>query len=240
MLKQSNNDVLRGVFDIAVLIVVAHPDDEVLGAGGMIFRLAKTQPVYTCILCGEAGARSGRPDPKRFNKNIMDCNAALGVSEVFLGGFPNIRMNTVAHLELVQFIEQAIVKTGADRIFTHHPNDLNNDHLHTSLAAQAAARLFQRREGIPALKELSFMEIPSSTEWSINPTVTSFRANSYFAIGEDGLNKKIELVGSYDGIMRDYPHPRSREYIRALATIRGAEAGIAFAEAFETVFLRKN
>jgi LmbE family N-acetylglucosaminyl deacetylase len=221
---------------MSILIVVAHPDDEVLGCGGTAAAFAsRGKAVFSCILSGDADARNDRPDLSEFHSNISEAQKILGYQEPILGGFPNIRFNAVPHLELVQFIESSIIQTQADIIFTHHPNDINDDHKQTSAACQAAARLFQRRAGIVALRGLYFMEILSATDWTF-PSSDAFRADTFYEIGEDLLDKKIEALRSYEGVMRDFPHPRSEEILRGLAAYRGGQAGMHYAEAFQTAF----
>lgn len=224
---------------MSYLIVVAHPDDEALGAGATIYKLVKRgEEVNVCILSAQAQARAYRPDDADLNSDILHSMNVLGVNRIYNGSFPNIKLNSVPHLELVQFIENVITETNAQVVFTHHPSDLNNDHLHTSLACQEAVRLFQRRPNVPPMKELLFMEIPSSTEWSLNSTVKKFEPNTFIEIGEEGLKKKIEALSAYRGVMRDYPHPRSVEALTGLATYRGGQSGLNYAEAFESVFRR--
>lgn len=224
---------------MSYLIVVAHPDDEVLGAGGTIYSLTKRgEEVNVCILCSEVEVRNFRPTSEELNSDIHEANKLIGVKEIYLGGFPNIALNTVRQLDLVQYIEKIMMETKAHTLITHHPGDLNNDHHHVSIACQAASRLFQRRNDVVQLKELLFMEIPSSTEWALNSSLNSFTPNLYFEIGEDGIDKKIESLWKYRGVMRDYPHPRSNENIKSLATYRGSQAGLIYAEAFESVFKR--
>lgn len=224
---------------MSYLIVVAHPDDEVLGVGATIYKIAQSgNKVNVCILCSNAEARNLRPSVMELQRDIQESAGLLGVHKVICGSFPNIQFNTIPHLELVQFIEKAIVQTGADVIFTHHPSDLNNDHVQTSLACQAAVRIFQRRKDINPLKDFLFMEIPSATEWALNSSVNAFRPNTFIEIGEQYLIKKIEALSIYKGVMRDYPHPRSQEALRGLAAFRGAQCGLEYAEAFESVFRR--
>lgn len=224
---------------MSYLVVVAHPDDEVLGAGGFIRKLANlNQQVNVCILSGGVEARTRRPSTDLLNQNIHQAAELLGVSNITLGAFPNIAFNTVAHLELVQFIEQAIIKSKAHTIFTHHPADLNNDHYHTSIACQAAARLYQRREDVTPLRELLFMEVSSSTEWGLNVAENSFRPNVFVELGEELLDVKIRALACYQGVMRDYPHPRSELSLKSLAAYRGSQAGVFYAEAFESAFRR--
>jgi len=221
---------------MSILIVVSHPDDEVLGCGGTVAQLVKQGiPARACILVGNAGARQHRPELDQFKDDINHAQEILGLDEPILGDFPNVQLNIVPHLELVQFVEGAIEETQANVIFTHHPSDLNNDHHHTSIACQAAARLFQRRSGIPPLKALYFMEIVSSTDWSFPQGKDAFMANTFFPI-PDTIEQKIESLQAYSGVMRDFPHPRSVEIIKGLAAYRGGQAGVPYAEAFQSVF----
>lgn len=224
---------------MSVLVVVAHPDDEVLGAGGTMYTFAqKGQEVYVCILSAKAAARTKRPSDQDLEDDLKNSMKALGVSHIIEGDFPNIKLNTVPHLELVQFIENAIMETKADMIITHHPADLNNDHVQTSIACQAAVRLFQRRTDVLPLKELLFMEVPSATEWGLNTGLNQFRANTFVELGKETVEKKIEALSMYRGVMRDYPHPRSPEAIMGLAAYRGSQSGCNYAEAFESVIRR--
>ena len=217
------------------LIVVAHPDDEVLGAGASIHKLVlQGNDVAVCTMANHAAARANISETLADDqKKAMDI---LGVKTVFSADFPNIKMNTVPHLELVQFIEKCIEEFKADAIITHHPCDTNIDHQETSRAAQAACRLFQRRPGVPKLKLFLYMEVLSSTEWSLDSSSTRFIPNYFVEIRKNGVEKKIEALSAYKGVMRDYPHPRSFEAITGLAAYRGSQAGCNYAEAFDCVF----
>jgi N-acetylglucosamine malate deacetylase 1 len=224
---------------MSYLVVVAHPDDEVLGAGATMYKLAQEgHSVNVCILSGEVNARNFRPSTDELKEDVYNSMKILGVDRVITGNFPNIEFNNAGHLKLVQFIETAIIETNADVVFTHHPADLNNDHLHTSMACQAAVRLFQRRSDVAPLKELLFMEVPSSTEWGLNKAMNQFSPNTFIEVGELSVDKKIEALSQYRGVMRDYPHPRSNEAIKGLAAYRGGQSGMVYAEAFESVFRR--
>lgn len=221
------------------LIVAAHPDDEVLGAGATMYTMAKSgNTVGVCILSGGVMARDRRPSDDALRNDITNSTDTLGISHVIMGDFPNIEFNTVPHLKLVQFIEKAILETKADIVITHHPADTNNDHLHASIACQAAIRLFQRREDVKPVKELWLMEIPSATDWSVNRAMNVFLPNTFIEVGEDGVDMKLNALGRYRGVMRDYPHPRSAEAIKGLAAYRGGQAGQKYAEAFECAFRR--
>lgn len=217
------------------LFVVAHPDDESDAAGGTIHKLIKEgHKVAVVIMVSQAAARTKLSDT--LSSDEEEAMKILGVHKVYHADFPNIKMNTVPHLEMVQFIESCIDDFHAEAIVTHHPTDTNIDHRETSYAAQAACRFFQRREVSYRLKLLMYMETPSATEWSLDSSSLRFTPNRFIEIGRDGLDVKIRALQAYKGVMRPYPHPRSVEAYEGLAAYRGCQAGLKYAESFEVVF----
>ena len=216
------------------LTVTAHPDDEALGFGGSAHVLSSAgHSIHNCILSGDVEARRHRPEADMLQSNIENAQKCMGAETAIVGDFPNIKFNTIPHLDLVKFIEAAIEETKPDYIFTHHPYDLNNDHYHTSKACQAAARLSQRKDCKP-IKGLYFMEIPSSTDWAFPMGGQAFRPDTFIEIGENGLDQKIKAISHYEGVMREYPHSRSYESIKALAILRGSSVGKHYCEGFQT------
>lgn len=219
-----------------ILSVTAHPDDEALGFGATAAKLASQgNTIYNCILSGNVDARQFRPEVEELHQHTLNAQKIMGAQAPVLGSFPNIKFNTIPHLELVQFIEKAIMDVQPDFIFTHHPYDLNNDHYHVSKACQAASRLSQRKDVKP-VKGLYFMEIPSSTDWAFPVDANGFRPNTFFEIGEEFLKVKIKAVDAYKGVMRPYPHPRSPEGLTGLAAYRGGQSGLNYAEAFQAIY----
>ena len=216
------------------LTVTAHPDDEILGFGGSTSVLTnKGHVVINLILSGNVEARRYKPNQESLIQHIATAQKIVGAQSPILGSFPNIKFNSVPHIEIVQFIEKFIEEIQPDVVVTHHPYDLNNDHCHTSKACQAAVRLFQRKP-IKPLSALYFMEVPSSTDWSFPVDGQQFRPDTFIEIGEEGLSRKLEALYAYEGVMRKYPHSRSDEAIRALAVLRGSQVGRNLCEGFQT------
>ena len=232
--NEKNNTLIYQKDHMIYLSVTAHPDDEILGFGASTFMLtSKGHQVYNLILSGDVEARRNRPDSEALKAHAQRAQQIVGAEVPIFGLFPNIKFNTIPHLELVQFIEKYMEELQPDVVVTHHPYDLNNDHYHTSKACQAAVRLFQRKPLRP-IKALYYMEVPSSTDWAFNINGQQFRPDTFIEIGELGLAKKIQAMNAYEGVMRPYPHPRSNDAIRALAVLRGSQAGRNFCEGFQT------
>ena len=220
------------------LFVVAHPDDEVLGAGGLIYNLVQRHnDVYLCIMCADASARRTSSNQISIRQQTINCANSLGIPEnnISFGSFPNIEMNTIPHLELVRFIEGTILDFCPDVVVTHYKNDLNNDHKITSECCDEAIRLFQRKDSVKEIKKYMYMEVLSSTDWINND---SFSPNYFYEINKDGLDAKIKALSCYDNALREYPHSRSKETIEALATLRGSQAKLNYAEGFIIAFER--
>ena len=221
------------------LVVVSHPDDEALAMGGTGARLTRAgEIVQPVMLCGGVAARGQRPADEELAADIGDAMATLGFAEPILGDFPNIRMNTVAHIEIVSFIEEQIRTFRPKRIFTHHVSDANDDHRKTAEATLVAARLPHRQAGLEPVESIHLMETVSATDWTYPGTATPFLPNEFVDI-TDTLEQKLKACECYRNVMRPFPHSRSPEVIRGLAAVRGAQSGTGYAEAFQTVYSRR-
>lgn len=216
-----------------VLVVAAHPDDEVLGAGATIHRLCRTGSKVAAVL---TTSESPTREPE-LPTECMKSQAEIGISACELGGFGCMALDKADHYELVRFIESAIRKYEPDVLITHHPADIHPDHRTTAACALEAARLPQRQTcEAKRIKKVLFMEVPSSTDWSANAALESFRPDSYAEIWQEDLDAKVRALEAYDNVIRRHPHPRSKEALLALAVLRGSTFGVPMAEAFQTAF----
>lgn len=216
------------------LFIFAHPDDEV-DSGGTISQLSSSgHDVAVAIMVGKAAAR--RNLSETIGADERTSMGIIGVTKIYHADFPNIKINTVPHLDLVRYIESCISDWRAEAIVTHHTADVNIDHAVTGSAASAACRLFQRTTGKPRLKLFLYCESAGSTEWALDSSKNRFLPNYFIRIGRDGLETKLKAHNAYAGVPRPFPHPYSHTAYESLAAYRGAQAGLDYAEAFQCVF----
>lgn len=215
----------------SVLVVVAHPDDEVLGCGGTIaVHRAAGDRVEVLVLGDGVTSREERAGPDLLDERrrmATRANEILGVNELTLLGYPDNQMDTVPLLDIVKEIERAIERSRATVVYTHHAGDVNVDHTCTHDAAIAACR----PQPGSSVRRLLFFETPSSTEWR-PPGPREFVPNWFSDISRT-LDTKLAALQAYDKELRSFPHPRSLAAVEHLARWRGATAGVAAAEAFQ-------
>ncbi|RED18290.1 PIG-L deacetylase family protein [Pontivivens insulae] len=216
----------------SLLVVVAHGDDEVLGAGGvMAKRAAAGDRVSVVILADGVGSRNTSTFEAERARRRDAARAAceiLGAQPPLFHEFPDNRMDTVALLDIAQVIEQHIADMTPSWIITHHDSDVNIDHKRTHLACQAACR---PQSGHP-VRRLMYCEVASSTEWRTQGAETLFQPNWFEDISQF-MRQKQAALAAYAEEMREWPHPRSYQGVEALNTWRGAMVGVDRAEAFQ-------
>lgn len=210
------------------LVIVAHPDDEVLGCGATIATLAAAGvEVNVAFLADGVGAREQRPQSLVARRAAASkaCEI-LGVRQVYFGDAVDNQMDGVSLLTHVRVVEELLEKYTPDTVFTHHHGDVNVDHASCFKAVQTACRA----QPDHVVKSIFTVEVPSSTEW-ILVQEESFVPNTFVCV-EEHFDKKIAALEAYSIEMRPPPHPRSIEAVTALAIYRGASVGVPFAEAF--------
>lgn len=214
-----------------VLVVAAHPDDEVLGAGAAIARHARGGDKVTILILATGldsrGAVSSA-EHKALQAQAEQAAAALGVAAPQFAHFPDNRMDTVALLDVVKAIEHVAGQVNPGIVYTHFAGDLNVDH---EIAARAVATAFRPQPGSSMRRMLAF-DVPSATDW--NPQASAFNPN-YFVDAADTLELKLKAMACYKGELRDFPHARSIEAIRARTVAWGTHVGLRAAEPFEVL-----
>ncbi len=215
-----------------VLVIAAHPDDEVLGCGGtMAVHAARGDRVETVFIADGVTSRPAeRQTLDRRRAAATRAAEILGAEKPRLLDYPDNKLDRVALLEIAQAIEKVISEVSPTIVYTHHGGDLNIDHRVVHQAAVTALRPVPES----ALRGLFAFETPSSSEWATTAIGEAFRPDRFVDIAPK-LEKKFEALRAYDEEMRPFPHARSVDAVRALATWRGASAGLKAAEAFITL-----
>jgi LmbE family N-acetylglucosaminyl deacetylase len=218
------------------VVVAAHPDDEVLGCGGTIARMAdEGWQVHVLILAEGATSRDERRDRSSKSAELsalaacaQRAAAILGAASVELHDFPDNRMDGVELLDVVKLIESRLALHRPERVLTHHRGDVNIDHAVIHDAVLVACR----PQPGTCVRELLYFEVASSTEWRGAHSAAAFCPNLFVDIGST-LSRKLEALAAYASEMRPFPHARSIPALEHLARWRGATVGCAAAEAFE-------
>lgn len=221
-----------------ILVIAAHPDDEVYGMGGTIARLsAEGNEVHVLIVTDGCTAQyAGRPDLPEIvaqkHREALEANEILGVKKVHFGTFPDMKLDTVPHVDLNRLIEDAVNAVRPEAVYTHFYGDVNLDHQTVYRSALVAVRPVSGQ----CVKELYCYQTPSSTEWSPQLAQTAFLPNVMVDISDFETAKEQALL-AYQTEVRVYPHPRSPQYVRETDRARGLQWGLGSSEAF--MLLRK-
>ncbi|XFA72926.1 PIG-L family deacetylase [Thermosynechococcaceae cyanobacterium Okahandja] len=230
-------------FHRRVLVVAAHPDDEILGCGGTLaLHSARGDRVTIMIMAEGITSRNQVRDVTLCGAKLTDLQQTavqaaqiIGVSDVRFAGLPDNRMDSLDLLDIVKIIEQVIDDIQPEIIYTHHYGDLNIDHQITHQATMTAARPLPNS----SVKKLLFFEVPSATGWNTPTPQNAFIPQYYIDLSkkingsETALDYKLEALKIYESEMRPYPHNRSMKSVEYLAYWRGSSVGLLSAEAFQ-------
>lgn len=229
--------MLESLKNKKILVVVAHPDDEVLGLGATMHRLINS---YNCevrvVILGEGiTSRSDNRDPKEWEEelkthksNIENARRKISYSSVGVYDFPDNRFDTVALLDIIKIIEKEKNEFKPEVLFTHHGGDVNIDHQRTFEAVITACRPMAEEK----VKTIITFETMSGTEWRASSDPRHFIPNMFISISKENLEAKIKAMEAYEFEKRDYPHPRSPEALKIRAQMWGVNNGVSLAEAF--------
>ena len=227
-----------------ILVVVAHPDDEILGMGGTIKKLSKSKNEIKIVVMatGIAARRSinfknstkyniNKTENRIITKQIHTLKLharkavkLLGVTDIEFLNYPDNEMDKVSNLELTKSIEKIIHSFKPEVVYTHTPFDVNIDHIACYRAVLTATR---PKKNTIVKKVISF-EVPSSSEWNFTST---FTPNTFVDITHE-IKNKIKALQAYKTESEKYPHPRSTKALQAIGNRWGTVSGFSVAEAF--------
>jgi len=220
-----------------VLVVAAHPDDEILGPGGTIALHAERGDKVYEILLGE-GITSRREEDGvaptaeliSLKQDALKAASIIGVEKTHFFDFPDNKFDTVPRLRIIKAIEGLKNDIKPEIVYTHHRNDLSMDH---RITFDAVLTAFRPVAGETVKRILSFA-VPSSTEWYGAGGETAFTPNVFIDVSKT-FEKKIQAMRAYKGEIREYPHPRSPEALEAIAKVYGTTVGLKYVEPFVLV-----
>lgn len=240
MRTKKSRQMLKSLENKGILVVAAHPDDEVLGIGGTMHRLIKRHGCTVRVVILGEGITS-RSDARDLNKwktelethrlNIDAAQNCIGYESVGVYDFPDNRFDTVALLDIIKVVEKEKQGFDPEIVFTHHGGDLNIDHQKTFEAVITACRPMAHEH----IKHIITFETMSGTEWRASSDPYQFVPNWFVEISEENLAAKCKAMESYEFEKRAYPHPRSPEALRVRAQMWGVANGVMFAEAFQII-----
>lgn len=212
-----------------ILVVAAHPDDEILGVGGTVVKHIQNGDTVFALILGEgimSRASAKKKEMESLHENALQAGKIIGFKKVSFSNFPDNSFDTVSLLKIVQEVEKNMAEIKPDIMYTHHEYDLNIDHRLAFEAVLTACR--PCNENCPS--EIYTFETLSSTEWQSKGN-KQFKPNFYVNV-EGTVEQKIKALREYKTEMRAYPHSRSEEGVKILAQYRGLEANLKFVEAF--------
>jgi LmbE family N-acetylglucosaminyl deacetylase len=212
-----------------VLVVAPHPDDETLGCGGTLLRLARegAEIAWLIVTSMSEGGGFAKESIETRDREIAKVGELYGFSSVFRLNLPTRQLDTYPVAELIGRLAAVFKSFGPEQVFLPHRRDVHTDHRAVFDAASACTKWFRYN----SVRRVVAYETLSETEFTLEGQ-PGFHPN-YFVDITDFLDKKIEIMAVYESEMSQFPFPRSVEAIRALATLRGASSGFKAAEAFQ-------
>lgn len=214
-----------------VLVLAAHPDDEVLGMGATIaLHTSRGDDVRVVVVTdgsstqypGDAATRA------RKEQEALRAAAELGVEDYVHLDLPDMRLDTVAHVELNGVVEEHVRGHEPEIVYAVQP-DVNLDH---RMLFDAVAVATRPTPGHPVRRLLTYAPT-SSTEWT--PAAVNWFVPNWYVDVTETLERKVAAFAHYETERRDYPHPRSEQAIRAAASFHGSSCGCEYAEPFVLV-----
>ena len=217
-----------------ILVVAAHPDDEVLGMGGTIAKYASQGAEVAVLIVTDGSTSQYHDNPKlqeilkNKQEETRNCCKTLGVQHIFYGNLPDMKLDVMPHIEINKVIETVVDNFQPTMVFTHFYGDVNKDHRMVHEATLVACRPTANQ----CVKKLFLYTVPSSTEWNVQTTENVFLPNWYEDISGDYAEKKYKAMEFYKTELREYPHPRSTQYLRIADSAEGNRVGLLVAESF--------
>ena len=211
------------------LVVAPHPDDEVLGVGGTLFRRKDEGHSLGWLIVTSINAKDGWTEKQiaKRKQEVQEISHLYSFSETYELEIPTTQLDIIPMKELVGAISAVFASFQPNEVFIPHWGDVHSDHQKVFKAVASSSKWFRN----PSINRILAYETSSETGFGLNPN-ESFIPNVFIDISSY-LNNKIDAMQVYESELGQHPFPRSKESIQSLATIRGASCGFKFAEAFQ-------
>ena len=213
-----------------ILIIAAHPDDEILGVGGTLLKHKKNGDILAWLIITVVSEDQGYSSEKVHSRKmeILKVAELFAIDEVFELGYLTMKLSSSSLIKMVPEISRIFNKVQPEVIYTMNRSDAHSDHRVIFDAVSACTKAFR----YPYIKKVLMYECISETEFAPAIPERVFQPN-YFVDISNYLDKKNEIMQVYQSELGEHPFPRSNKNIEALATFRGATVGVKFAEAFQ-------
>lgn len=215
-----------------IMVVSAHPDDEILGCGGTLIKHRelgdKIDWLITTNICENQGFSKNKVDSRQ--EEIIAVEKRLKINKTYKLNYPTMCLSDESLLTLIPKISIIFKESQPEVIYILNRSDAHSDHLITFKAVMACTKSFR----YPFVKQVLMYECISETEFGAILPENHFLP-TYFVDISSYLNEKIDIMSIYESEMGEHPFPRSNKNIEALATFRGATAGVKYAEAFQVI-----
>ena len=206
-----------------ILVIAAHPDDEVIGMGATIKKLSRKNHIALCVVSEGASAQYSNKEMIAVRrKACIKSSKILGITDIIFLDFPDMKLDSVPQLEINRELEKIIKEMKPEIIFTTPHHDLNKDHQIVFDSTLVAARPLSS-----SIKEIYCYELSGIVK-------EAFRPNIFVDISNE-LSYKIKAFKMYKSEIKKFPHARSFKSIENLSVQRGVESGLESAEAFELI-----
>lgn len=215
-----------------VLVIAPHPDDEILGVGGMMLKNIKDgNEVYVCIVTiGTPPLFNNVEQCEKNEQDALECHKHIGVSKTYCMRLPSTMLESIPRYELNSRILEVIRDVQPDEVYIPHYGDMQKDHQMVADAVMVAVR----PKYFPQVKRVYAYETLSETGWNAPSVANEFIPNVWMDITEV-LEDKLKALKFFTLQIGEFPDPRSVESIRALAKYRGTQMFYEAAEAFQLI-----
>lgn len=215
-----------------VIVISAHPDDEILGCGGTLIKHRENGDKIDWLIVTNINESQGFSKSRVVNrqKEIIDVSKKLNINKTYKLEYPTMTLSDESLLTIIPKVSKVFNESKPEVIYILNRSDAHSDHLITFKAVMACTKSFR----YPFVKKVLMYECISETEFGATLPENHFLP-TYFVDISPYFEEKLEIMSIYESEIGEHPFPRSNRNIEALATFRGATVGVEYAEAYQVL-----